>query len=156
EVVGDQDGSGAYRRGPGVRVRCAGPAVGMKRSPGVAAHFRKRSFRTVQEAGHTEVIPYPAGEIVTGCDGALDASIRYRPAGKADPGDDVESTEAGVGPLVRTQIDAGHRLRGERSDRVLKIGPVTGQGEHGAVVVRIGVHVEQMAAADIRQGLHQG
>ena len=55
--------------------------------------------------------------------------------------------------MMLSEIDARHRLSGERSDGVVDLFSGPGEGGHRAVVVRIGVDIEQVGAARLGQTL---
>ena len=135
-------GWGGSARRPGSSVRHAS-----RRTSGGTAPVRRgsradRATSPAQRANRSRAV-----------DGRLERSVGDRPAGEADPRHHVEGPKPGVGALVAAEIEGGHDQL-EPRDRAASstAGPGSGQGEHGAVVVAIGVEVEQAGPGGPAEG----
>ena len=118
-----------------------GVAADVGQGPGPAA-----GKGSVEEARHPQLLAQPAGEPVA-LGHRLGEVLGGGAAGRVgDEGHDVEHTQAGMGPGVIPQVQAGDGRGGEGAGGPGHQIRGAGEGEHRPVVVRVAVQVEQGGA----------
>ena len=143
QVVGDQGPPGADRASTGGRMGRDRSGLGIEpRQKPVSA--RSGGFaRARRESREGPGRPGPPGESITGADGTAQVAFAHQGApGTVDgyEGDDVEGTETRVDTLVPTEIDQLDCSPGHAPDGLFEV--ASGQGENGAVMIGIAVHVQ--------------
>ena len=147
---------GSARAGPKSGVRPPRPtgegtATDVGQGPGPAA-----GKRPVEEARHTQLGTEPAGELVAQGHGGGEVLGGGAARLVGDEGHDVEHAQAWVGPGVVPQVETGDGRSGERpGGRGDGVGG-SGQGEDGAVVVRVAVQIEQGRCGGVGQPAENG
>jgi hypothetical protein len=90
-------------------------------------------------------------------DGARERhAVRHRRPFDRHEGHDVHRAQARMFSLVRAQVDALERALEEGEDGGGQRGEVAGEGEHAAVVVAVGLRVEDAHAGDLLDGRDHG
>ena len=130
-------------RGAGGGVRGARARVGREVAEGVAAHVGQRALRAVEEARHPCSSASHVGEArrARRCASAIVAAV------ERDEGHHVDHPEAGVDARRAPEVEALDRPRWRRARGASS----PDEREHRAVVVRVGVHVEQVGAGGRRR-----
>ena len=147
QVVGHERRPGPDGGGAGGRMRGSRSAVGGQGAPRPPPHLGEGPLRSVEEARQPELRPGPPGEGVASGERGIDRTVveeRRRLAGhQGDPRDDVERPDPRMGPCVTGQVDELHRGPGHGPDGGPGLFRVAGHGDHGAVVVHVGVDIEE-------------
>ena len=102
----------------------------------------------IEKCGHLELGAQPGGEPAGGVDGEAFVGLGV----EVDERHDVERAEARVHAVVTREIDPGHACGGEGLHRRLDRLGRSGEGEDRSVVIGIGVHVEEVGPARVREG----
>ncbi len=146
QVVGDEHGPGADTDGARPRIGGDGPDLGLKIVEGPAAHLGQRALGSVAEAGHAQLGGGPGGEAVPGPDRVVEGRGPER-----DERHHVDHPQAGMGAGVAPQVQRQHGRGRHRPGGLL-----ADEAEHAAVVVGVGVDVEQLVPGVAGDQLNRG
>ena len=152
EVVRDERIAGAHEGDPGpARSTSRGPASGrsspaaIRRTSSSSPPLRKKAgpatsaHEPVQEHGKPDVGAEPFARLASAvCLGQLP----LRPL-ERDERHDVDRSDAGMDAVVPAQVDELDRARRARDERLDQLSVVAREREDRAVVVRVGVDVEE-------------
>ena len=137
-------------RRPGIGLEAALPG----RGEGQAAQVRQASGapagqRSVEEARHVQLGGQPVGELVPQLGRGGQVAGRQVALGVGDERHHIEGAHPGMHALVAAQVDQVDRGTGQGAGGVgHHVGPA-GQGEHGTVVVRVTVQIQQGAGGGV-------
>lgn len=145
QVVRHEETACAHGDRPCHRMGEPGAGIGGDGRERLAAQLRQGPFRggPVEEAGYAELVGSPSGETAPRRPGRRHRFV----ATEGNERNDVDDSESGMGAGVATQVDSLRCDPRELPRRGLCVG--TGEGEHGAVMVGIRVHVEKVCAGGV-------
>ena len=139
---------------PAVGCGAGGAGVGCERGERPRRTSGRRALRSVEEAGDVEDVAGPRGEARPGRPGRPPTAVDGPSAvGQGDERHHVDGAQPGVHPAVGGEVDGVDGRGGHRPGRRLDVGQRAAEGQDRAVVVRVGVDVEEAVAAGRR---HRG